>query len=287
MQLQEIDRVQHITKEKFRKYYLIPQKPVIIEHFVDDWPAVQKWDLDYMSEVAGDITVPLYDDRPVRHDEGFNQAHAKMKMRDYVELLKKEPTRYRIFLWNILKEVPQLQKDYTFPDFGISLMKKLPMLFFGGEDSYTFMHYDIDLANIFHFHFQGKKEVILFDQSQNEYLYKIPHSLIVREDIDFNNPDYEKWPALKKARGFRGNLEHGEVLYMPEGYWHYMRYITPGFSMSLRAIARNPKNLAKAVYNIAIMRHYDNLMRRLQGQDWIDKKNKKAIVRTHKKLGID
>ncbi len=202
MQLQEIDRVKTITKEEFRKHYLKPQKPVIIEHFVDDWPAVQKWDLDYMAKVAGDVTVPLYDDRPVRHDEGFNQAHATMKMRDYVALLKKEPTRYRIFLWNILKEVPELQKDYTFPDFGIKLMKSLPMLFFGGEDSYTFMHYDIDLANIFHFHFQGKKEVILFDQNQNDYLYKIPHSLIVREDIDFNNPDYEKWPALKKGERF-------------------------------------------------------------------------------------
>jgi hypothetical protein len=284
MQLQEIDRVQNITKEEFRKNYLKPQKPVIIEHFVDDWPAVQKWTLAYMSKVAGDVTVPLYDDRPVRHDEGFNQAHAKMKMRDYIALLKEKPTRYRIFLWNILKEVPTLQGDYTFPDFGVSLMKKLPMLFFGGEDSYTFMHHDIDLANIFHFHFQGKKEVILFDQSQNDYLYKVPHSLIVREDIDFQQPDYEKWPALKKAKGYKGNLEHGEVLYMPEGYWHYMRYITPGFSMSLRAIARNPKNLGRAIYNITIMRHYDNLMRRIQGQDWIDKKNRKAILRTHSKL---
>ncbi|MDX1462686.1 MAG: cupin-like domain-containing protein, partial [Marinirhabdus sp.] len=256
MQLQEIDRVQNISKEDFKKHYLKPQKPVIIENYVNHWPAIEKWDLDYMAKVAGDITVPLYDDRPVRHDEGFNQAHAEMKMRDYVDLLKKEPTRYRIFLWNILKEVPELQKDYTYPDFGIRLLKGLPMLFFGGEDSYTFMHYDIDLANIFHFHFHGKKEVILFDQTQNDYLYKIPHSLIVREDIDFKNPDYNKWPALKKATGFRGNLEHGEVLYMPEGYWHYMRYITPGFSMSLRALARNPKNLGKALYNVLIMRHY-------------------------------
>ena len=27
----------------------------------------------------------------------------KMKMSDYVDLLKSEPTKYRIFLWNILK----------------------------------------------------------------------------------------------------------------------------------------------------------------------------------------
>jgi hypothetical protein len=122
-------------------------------------------------------------------------------------------------------------------------LKGLPMLFFGGKDSYTFMHYDIDLANIFHFH--GKKEIILFDQQQNDFLYKIPHSLITREDIDFSNPDFDKWPALKKAKGFITNLEHGNVLYIPEVYWHYMKYITPGFSMSLRSIVTNQKTWAK------------------------------------------
>lgn len=286
MQLQQIDRVTEMTKEVFLRDYFKPQKPVIIERFVEDWPAITKWNLDYMAEIAGDKIVPLYDDRPVRHDEGFNEAHATMKMSEYVDLLKREPTKYRIFLWNILKEVPQLQKDFTYPDFGLKLMKGLPMLFFGGENSTTFMHYDIDLANIFHFHFQGKKSVILFDQKQNDYLYKIPHSLIVREDIDFANPDYNKWPALKNATGFKGDLEHGNVLYMPEGYWHYMQYKTPGFSMSLRGIPRNPKNLGKAIYNIVVMRHFDNLMRRLKGQAWIDAKNEKAIKKTHRKLGI-
>jgi len=284
MQLQDIDRVKNITKEDFLRLYFRPQKPVVIEQFVDDWPAIEKWDLDYMASVAGDKEVPLYDNRPVDYKDGFNEPHAVMKMREYVDLLKKEPTKFRIFLWNMLKEVPQLQKDFTYPDFGLKLMKGLPMLFFGGRDSYTFMHYDIDLANIFHFHFQGEKEAILFDQKQNKYLYKIPHSLIVREDIDFTNPDYEKWPALKNAKGFKTKLKHGNVLYMPEGYWHYMRYITPGFSMSLRAIARNPKNLGRAVYNIFVMRHYDNLMRRLKGQAWIDWKNEQAIKKTSKNV---
>ncbi|AVI50834.1 cupin [Pukyongia salina] len=287
MELTQIDRVATITREDFLKNYFKPQKPVIIERFIEDWPAYHKWNLDYMAEVAGEKEVPLYDDRPVDYKDGFNEPHARMKMRDYIALLKREPTKYRIFLWNILKEIPQLQEDYKWPDFGLRLMKGLPMLFFGGENSYTFMHYDIDLANIFHFHFHGKKQVILFDQDQNDYLYKIPHSLITREDINFADPDLEKWPALKMAKGFIGNLEHGNVLYMPEGYWHYMRYITPGFSMSLRAIARNPKNLGKAIYNVLVMRHYDNFMRRMKGQAWIDGKNAKAIERTHRKLGIE
>jgi len=51
--------------------------------------------------------------------------------------------------------------------------------------------------------------------------------------------------------------------------------------MSLRAIARKPKNFGKAVYNIFIMRYFDNIMRRIKGQKWIDWKNAKAISRTN------
>lgn len=284
LNLQDIPRVKNISKEDFLKHYFKPQKPVVIERYIEDWPAYSKWNLDYMKATAGNKVIPLYDDRPVNFKDGFNQPHATMKMADYIDLLKKEPTKYRIFLWNILKEVPHLQKDFSYSDFGLKLMKGLPMLFFGGKDSYTFMHYDIDLANIFHFHFEGKKECILFDQQQNKHLYKVPHSLITREDIDFTNPDYNKWPALKNAQGWICELNHGEVLYMPEGYWHYMRYITPGFSMSLRAIARNPINLSKAVYNIFIMRNIDNVMRRFRGQRWIDWKNQQAIINTNKYL---
>ncbi|MBN4058038.1 cupin-like domain-containing protein [Olleya sp. AH-315-K02] len=286
LNLQQIPRVKTITKEDFIKHYFKPQKPVVIEHFIDHWPAYTKWNLDYIKTVAGDKTVPLYDNRPVDYKDKFNEPHATMKMRDYIDLLKREPTKYRIFLWNVLKEIPQLQNDFSYPDFGLRLMKSLPMLFFGGEDSNTFMHYDIDLANIFHFHFEGKKQCILFNQSQTKYLYKIPHSLITHENIDFTNPDFKKWPALKKAKGYTTELNHGEVLYMPEGYWHLMKYVTPGFSMSLRAIARNPKNFGKAIYNMFVMRNYDNLMRKLKGQKWIDWKNKQAIVRTYKTSNI-
>jgi len=284
LNLEQIPREKTLSKKEFLQKYFKPQKPVVIERFIGDWPAYSKWSLDYVKEVAGEKEVPLYDDRPVKHDEGFNEPHAKMKMADYVDLLKSGPTKYRIFLWNILKEVPELQKDYSYPDFGLRLMKGLPMLFFGGENSHTFMHYDIDLANIFHFHFEGKKQCILFSQDETKFLYKIPHSLITREDIDFTDPDLEKWPALKHAKGHITHLQHGNVLYIPEGYWHHMKYITPGFSMSLRAIARKPKNFGKAVYNIFVMRHFDNLMRRLKGQEWIDWKNEKAVERTKKLL---
>lgn len=286
LQLTEIERVKTISKEDFYKNYVVKQKPVVVEKLTEDWPAYEKWKLDYIKNIAGDKEVPLYDDRPVTHKDGFNQAHAKMKMADYIDLLQSKPTNYRIFLYNLMQQVPTLKSDFKWPDIGLQLVKQLPMLFFGGENSKVFIHYDIDYSNILHFHFHGKKQCILFAPDQTPFLYKVPHALISREDIDFDNPDLEKWPALKQAQGLICNLEHGEMLYMPEGYWHYMKYLTPGFSMSLRAFPRKISNLGKAAYNIFVMRHFDNLMRKWKGQKWIDYKNEQAIIRTHKNLHI-
>ncbi|WP_396194485.1 cupin-like domain-containing protein [Flavobacterium sp.] len=284
LNLTEIERVKTISKEDFYNLYVKKQKPVVVEQLTADWPAYEKWNLEYIKQVAGEKTVPLYDDRPVSHKDGFNEAHAKMKMSDYINLLNTKPTNYRIFLYNLMREVPVLKNDFKWPDIGLKLVKQLPMLFFGGENSKVFMHYDIDYSNILHFHFHGKKRCVLFAPDQSPYLYKVPHALIAREDIDFDQPDFDQWPALKKAKGLVTDLKHGEMLYMPEGYWHYMKYVTPGFSMSLRAFPRSWNHLSKAAYNVFIMRHFDNLMRHCKGQKWIDYKNEQAIVNTNKNL---
>lgn len=281
LNLAQIPRVKNISKKDFVEQYVKTQKPVVIEHLIEDWPAFKKWDLNYIKEVAGNKTVPLYDDRPITSEFKFNQPHMEMKMSEYIDLLQSKPTNYRIFLYHLLKEVPKLQEDFKFPKMGLRFLKQLPMLFFGGVNSKVFMHYDIDYANILHFQFNGKKQCILYPPSESKYLYKVPHSLISREDIDFTNPDFKKFPALKKAKGYITELKHGEALYMPEGYWHQMTYLTAGFSMSLRATSRGLLNISKAVYNLVVMRHFDNYMRKWKGQDWIDYKNVKAMEKTH------
>ncbi|MDR0229763.1 MAG: cupin-like domain-containing protein [Flavobacteriaceae bacterium] len=286
LKLQEIERVKSISEKDFIENYFKKQKPVVIENLTQDWPAYTKWHLNYIKEIAGDKIVPLYDDRPVSHKDGFNEAHATMKMSDYIDLLQSKPTNYRIFLYNIMKEVPSLKEDFKWPKLGLRLVKQLPMLFFGGTNSKVFMHFDIDYSNILHFNFNGEKQCMLFAPDQSKYMYKIPHALISREDIDFDNPNFDKWPALQYAQGYVCNLKHGEMLYMPEGYWHYMKYLTPSISMSLRAFPSKFTNLTNAFYNVTIMRFFDNFMRRIQGQTWIDKKNERAITGTHKKLGI-
>lgn len=143
LNLTKIERVETISKEDFYNHYIKKQKPLVIQKLTKDWPAYEKWNLNYIKTIAGDKIVPLYDDRPVSHKDGFNAAHATMKMADYIDLLQSKPTNYRIFLYDLMKEVPVLQNDFKWPKIGLRLVKQLPMLFFGGENSKVFMHYDI------------------------------------------------------------------------------------------------------------------------------------------------
>lgn len=280
----EIERVEKLTKEEFIKNYYKPQKPVVITNQIEDWPAFTKWNFDFLRTVASDKKVPLYDSRKTDYTKKVNEPDFVMTMGEYIDILEKGPTDLRIFLYHLMKDVPEMKSDMKWPDLGIRLIKSLPLLFFGGQDAKVFMHYDIDFPNIFHIHFQGRKQCVLVDPKETKYMYRLPYSWICNEDIDFDNPDFEKFPALKKVNPYITHLEHGEMLYMPEGWWHYMKYETPGFSLSLRSLAGRPKNLIKGFTNVAINRYYDNWMRKWKGQAWLDYKDKASIERTNAEL---
>jgi hypothetical protein len=207
-----ITRVKSITKEDFIRDYYKPQKPVLIESLTGDWPAYKKWDLDYIQERSGDQIVPLYNNKPAAGKQSVYQPVKEMKLYDYIELLKTEPTDLRIFFYNILDRMPELLKDFKYPDIGLKFFKRLPVLFFGGGDSRVFVHYDIDLPDSMHFHFHGTKSVTLFPQNQSKYLDKVPFSIHNIDKIDLDNPDFDTYPALQYAEGILANIKQGDAL---------------------------------------------------------------------------
>ena len=283
--LPPVDRVRGITKEEFVKNYLKKKKPVLIEGLTDDWN--DKWRFDYIKEIAGEQIVPLYNNEPTKGNKSSYEPVKHMKMSEYIEMLQNnEPTDLRIFFYMVKDNLPQLEKDFEYPDIGMKYFKRIPALFFGGSKAHTFMHYDIDLGDNLHIHFEGHKRVLLFGPEQNTNLYKVPMAICNIESIDMNNPDFEKYPALKNAQGFEANMQHGDALYIPGEWWHFISYMNGGFSMSLRALPQDPRRFLGMMYNIFFMRHLDNFIRKVRGQKWIDFKEKWAYKRTHKKLGI-
>jgi len=283
--LSPIDVVEDISKIDFERNYLKPRKPLVIKNMAKKWPAYQKWTLEYMKEVVGDTSVPLYDSSKADPSKPINASAAEMKFSDYVDLIQNTPTDLRIFLFDPIKHAPKLLDDYIAPkDLMGGFLDSYPNMFFGGKGSVTFLHYDIDLAHIFHTHFNGRKHVILFDYKWKERLYQIPYSTYALEDYDVEHPDFEKFPALKGIKGMETYLEHGDTLFMPTGYWHWMKYLEGSFSISLRAWDKSWAVKAKSLYNLTLQRKFDDFMKASYRERYMSWKEQLAIKRAHKAM---
>ncbi len=286
--LSQIDRVDNITKEDFVKNYLVPYKPLVIKKATASWPALHKWTFEYLKEVVGDKVVPLYNSSKADPSKPINASATEMKFGNYIDLIQTKPTDLRIFLFDPIKEAPKLLEDYRSPtDLMGGFLDNYPNMFFGGAGSVTFLHYDIDLAHIFHTHFIGRKHVILFDYKWKKRLYGLPFATYALEDYDIENPDFEKFPALKGIEGRETILEHGETLFMPTGYWHWMKYLDGSFSISLRAWDESWAIKAKSLYNLTIQRKFDNLMKASLKGKYMNWKEQVAIKRAEKALAAD
>ena len=285
LRLKPIDIVDDISKEDFLNLYLKPRKPLVIKNMAKNWPAYQKWTLEYMKKTVGDIEVPLYDSYKADPSAPINAAETKMRFSDYIDLIATEPTDLRIFLFDPIKYAPKLLEDYRAPkDLLGGFLDKYPNLFFGGKGSVTFLHFDIDMAHIFHTHFNGRKHILLFDYKWKDRLYKIPLATYALEDYDISNPDFEKFPALDGVEGIECFLEHGDTLFMPTGWWHWMKYLDGSFSISQRAWDKSWAVKSHSLWNLTVQRNFDNFMKSRFKAKYMNWKEKRAIERAHAAL---
>ena len=282
--LTPIDVVDDINREEFVEKYLKPRRPLVIRNMARRWPAFEKWSLDYMKSVVGDITVPLYDSSKADPAAPINAPSAQMKFADYIDLIQREPTDLRIFLFDPIQHAPSLLDDYVSPkDLMGGFLDKHPTMFFGGIGSETFLHYDIDMAHIFHTHF-GRKHIILFDYKWKERLYRIPYATYALEDYDVENPDTTRFPALDGVEGIECFLERGDTLFLPSGWWHWMKYLDGSFSISLRAWDESWAVKAHSLWNLLIQRKFDDVMKARFQQRYMSWKEGKAIERANAAL---
>lgn len=281
-----IPRVDTLSRERFVADHKRPARPVVFEKLNRDWSARAQWNIEYIKRVAGHRIVPLYDGGRATERKYQYAPAARMPLRDYLQLLDAGATDLRMFSFNLIAGAPELLADFSYPDIGLRFFKRHPALFMAGRGAKVQMHFDIDLADILLCHFGGRKRVLLFSPDQTQYLYRVPFSFSSLHDIDYANPDFAKYPALRHARAEVAELHHGDCLYIPRGYWHYVVYEETGLSLSLRALPSTGVDMLKMLHNLLVTRSVEGVMRKLLGQRWNDRNERLAVARTHRHLPL-
>lgn len=291
MQLHQVDIVNNISGEDFKKNYFEPKIPVVIRDLSKDWVAYHKWNWAYFKEIVGDKQVGIYNNVKSDAYTPVNKADDYTTFGEYIDMISQGPAAWRIFLFNIFSHAPQLTQDFVWPDHLMKgFVKRVPMLFVGGKGSITHMHFDIDLSHILHTQFIGRKRVLLFPYQEQHKLYRKPFEVLSLADFSnyYDNTksklDVSKFPAVQFAQGYDITLEHGDTLFMPGGYWHHMEYLDSGFAMSLRALNNSVSGKLKGVWNLVGMRNIDTLLKKTMPQTWYEWKQKRIYEQADKEL---
>jgi hypothetical protein len=290
MLLSAVPVVEHIELTDFDNNYLQNQKPLVIKGLAKEWLAYTKWNWQYFKQLVGQQTVGIYNNIKSDAYTPINKADDYKTFGEYIDMISNGPAAWRIFLFNIFDHAPELIGDFTWPEQLMKgFVKKYPMLFVGGASSITHMHFDIDLSNILHTQFAGRKRVLLFPFAEQHKLYRKPFEVLSMADFsnyyaDNSKIDYNQFPALKQASGYEVILEHGDTLFMPSGYWHHMEYLESGFAMSLRALQPSISGKLKGAWNLLGMRSIDTVMKKTAPKWWYENKKKKVFENARREL---
>ncbi|KAJ7566847.1 hypothetical protein O6H91_02G121000 [Diphasiastrum complanatum] len=232
LQCDAIERSCQPSLEEFLCCYLLPGIPVILTNAISHWSALRKWkNVDYLQDVAGDRTVP------VEVGKHYLMPEWKQELVPFSELLKHiyeaqgSSTTCTYLAQHPLFE--QLKEDIVIPDycaFGGDSVHTINA-WFGPAGTVTPLHHDPD-CNLFA-QVVGKKYVRLYPASVSESLYPYDESMLWNSSqVDLDNPDYKIYPLAKNLAFMDCVLEEGEMLYIPPKWWHYVRSLSPSFSVS-------------------------------------------------------
>lgn len=271
-----------MSREEFRRDYLSKAKPLVIEGFANQFPAGKLWTFDYLNQKMGDHVVGVVDNS-VKKNTALTHPDLKMKFRDFSEIIRRdEETSYRIFAFNMFREVPELRKEFPTPKIASGILGNLGLTFFGGKNTTVRFHYDTDCSGVLMTQLIGRKRVILIPPQYERFLYKVPFASFSLANLE--RPDYEQFPGLKYVRGYDFILQPGDALFMPARHWHFNTYLEGGMAVSFRIIASKPADIYDGLMNTTLRLLFDKSMNALQGDKWMERKRAIALHKAGKAL---
>ena len=272
--LRPIPRERDLDRSTFQRRYMQTERPVILENLAAEWPALRKWTIEYLAQQRGRREVKIYDSSFGAPGSNYMNAVRSVPFGEYLKLVLGGRHDARMFLYNIAKEIPQLAADVRMPLIADRFSRRFLFLFAGCAGSTTPIHYDIDMAHVFHTPLVGTRRITLIPPGDSHNLYR--HPFTVRSYIDVDAPDFAKYPRLRMVRGYQARLLPGETLFIPSQFWHYVEYEQGGYSISLRCRHQRLRTRLKGYFYLGVLSPIDRLLNAWYGQRWFAWKDKRA-----------
>ena len=235
------------TAELFFQHYQKPGKPVVLTGFLADCSA---WNLNFLEQQLGDLVFPVrrYGQERYQQDKrqwktaGSGVEAVQISFRRYLEQLRNgEAAAQDLYLARCaLKDTPLAEPELlTQPEQQLNLRwPATPLNLWLGSGGHTScLHYDPMDGTLTQL--MGVKRVILFPPHQLYNLYPLSILNHLRYGLKLRSvysqvypdaPDLKAFPRFARAQQYRyeTELQPGEILFIPSGWWHEVQSIGTG-----------------------------------------------------------
>ncbi len=232
-----VERCRNLPYRIFEQEFLKPNKPVIFEDAIDHWAALGKWTPEFFRENYQHMNI------------GINNLTMGEFIDEVLASPATQPENLPYFRNAAIREwFPELQKDvdplpvFMQPNWfnnrliPARIREGRTDLFIGGVGSkFPYLHWDNYHGYAFLFQIYGEKEYIIFPPDQGPLLYPKKNARNVANVStipDIENADYDKFPLFLKATPIRCTLKAGEGMFMPAGWWHTAKMLSPSITVS-------------------------------------------------------
>ena len=271
----EVDRRDGLPYGEFVRDYLLAHRPVLIKNAFPQWRALGKWTPEFFRREYGGRAVTV--------------AGKATTMGAYIDrVVAATPERPVPYLRELAVRAfaPELGDDLMpFVDYALpnwlrgnypdgALDRKLNRaseveLFVGGAgtlierrrgeagggggglqgariEGFVDLHYDPTACPVLLCQIYGRKEFTLFSPGDTPFLYATGrHSAVPNLD----EPDFERFPLLRKATPYRFVHEAGDAIYVPPFWWHATKMRT--VSIAVGSTFANGAHWAGVVEDVA------------------------------------
>ena len=208
--------------------YREKREPVLLKGRIKEWAAIEKWTWEYLKELAQDRTVKLVSG----NREIGKTCFVHMQLAEYIDIVANPDTQQKtekLYLkeFDLLTEFPELNQDTHYDTFFPKNMTVGNNAWIGVQGATTGLHYDF-FHNLFT-QVRGNKKFLL-----------LPKEKVERSDYSDKFDSYARLSTLDlfdeniavKLEPIVVDVEPGDSLFIPKGWWHQVKSVDPCISVS-------------------------------------------------------
>ena len=230
-----VSETKDFDSKNFKKNYINKRTPVLLKGYANNWKAKRDWSFEFLSK--------LEFKKPVRIEIGNviqNKTQiSRVDYKTYINLLMGSENAMGhskdmpyLSMFNIFDYFPDLLKDIDVSIFTKYTKINMTGAWIGPSGTISGLHYD-STDNILT-QLKGKKMVLLASPKFQKEMYiskKYDHDATA-SSVDINNYNEKKHPKFKDVAFSKVILEPGDSLFIPKGWWHYVKSLDTSISVS-------------------------------------------------------